>query len=91
MNKMNTYPHLTAWCEKYYERCNLKVHPSSVPVDVVLDEVMGDLFQMKHLYENVIGLLNHAVHRIDMLETQLMQQSKLTKIPSKVDKKEVKK
>jgi hypothetical protein len=46
INKMNTFPNLGKWCEDYYERTNLKIHASSVPVETVLDEVMGDLEQL---------------------------------------------
>lgn len=43
MNNVNTYPMLTLWCEKYHESSGLKVHPSSVPVDLVLEDILSKI------------------------------------------------
>lgn len=40
-NKENTFSNLRAWCDKYHKESGLKVHPSSVPVDLVLEDLMG--------------------------------------------------
>jgi len=40
-NKENTYSNLAAWCEKHHKDTGIKVHPSSVPVDLVLEDLMG--------------------------------------------------
>jgi hypothetical protein len=40
-NRENTYTNLGAWCEKYREDTGIKVHPSSVPVDLVLEDLIG--------------------------------------------------
>lgn len=41
MNKVNEFKYLKDWCDAYYETMGLKIHPSNVPVDVVLDDIMG--------------------------------------------------
>lgn len=40
-NKENTYTNLGAWCEKYHKDSGIKIHPSSVPYDLVLEDVLG--------------------------------------------------
>lgn len=40
-NKENTYTNLGAWCAQYHEASGIKIHPSSVPYDLVLEDVLG--------------------------------------------------
>ena len=40
-NKANTYTNLGAWCEQYHKDSGIKIHPSSVPYDLVLEDLMG--------------------------------------------------
>ena len=32
---------LKLWCERYYEKTKLKVHPANTPLDAVCDELLG--------------------------------------------------
>lgn len=73
MNKENRFPFLEAWCEKYYETVGLKVHSSNVPVDVVLDELMGGLESLRKYYNNLVEVYNSANHRISELESLVHQ------------------
>lgn len=73
MNKENKFPFLDMWCEKYYETVGLKVHSSNVPVDVVLDELMGGLESLRKYYNNLVGVYTSANHRISELETLITQ------------------
>ena len=41
MNKENKYSNLEKWCERYHEDNGIKIHPSSVPVELVLEDVLG--------------------------------------------------
>lgn len=41
MNKENKYSNLAKWCERYHEDNGIKIHPSSVPVELVLEDVLG--------------------------------------------------
>lgn len=71
MNKINEFKYLKDWCDEYYKTVGLKIHPSNVPVDVVLDDIMGHItmliahekqliswidFQIKKLEEEVLNL-----------------------------------
>lgn len=52
MNTVNKYPMLTLWCEKYHESSGLKVHPSSVPVDLVLEDILMKLCNASYTEQN---------------------------------------
>lgn len=43
MNKENKFAHLEQWCKDYFETSGLKVHPTSVPTDVVMEDMLGRL------------------------------------------------
>lgn len=68
MNKENKFEHLTLWCEDYYEKSGLKVHPSSVPLDVVLDELMGKFNQFATWVMDLAKSFN--VHSQQLLQLQ---------------------
>lgn len=76
-NKENTYSNLKAWCDKYHKDSGLKVHPSSVPVDLVLEDILG---YIAHLRSNVNMLMNGidvALKQIADLQEQVIQSSEL--------------
>ncbi len=70
-NKENTYSNLAAWCEKYHKDSGIKIHPSSVPVDLVLEDLMGYIAHLNAGRVQLIGALDHAVARIDELDKQV--------------------
>ena len=41
--KMSDFNHLKKWCEAYYAKTNLRIHPANVPQEVVLNEILGRL------------------------------------------------
>lgn len=107
MNKENKFEYLTAWCEDYHKRTNLKVHPSSVPVDVVLDDLMGQVIASARHIRIITATLEGITERFERVDSDMfglkaewmkldailssLAEQKLTKETKKVDKKEVKK
>ena len=71
MNKENTYSNLKKWCESYYEKSGLKVHPSSVPVDVVLEDVMGQIAQLLAHEKLNVTWTDYTNARIEALECKV--------------------
>lgn len=77
MNKENSYSNLGKWCEQYHEKSKIKVHPSSVPVDLVLEDVLG---YIAHLRSNVNMLMmgvDEALKQIATLQEQMTQSAEL--------------
>jgi hypothetical protein len=71
MNKENQYPHLTVWCKDYHSRSGLKIHPSSVPTDVVLDELLGQaMASMRHI-QMITSTLELITERFNKLNQDL--------------------
>jgi hypothetical protein len=64
-NKENTYSNLAAWCEKYHKDSGIKIHPSSVPVDLVLEDIMGIVAHLRSNINMLIGSLDNAFNRLD--------------------------
>lgn len=73
MNKVEKYPNLEQWCKDYHEKSGLKVHPSSVPVDVVLDELMGNFINLAHNQDKVGRILEFLTNNVLTLEQKLSQ------------------
>jgi chromosome segregation ATPase len=71
LNSMNKYPNLTVWCEHYHEKSGLKVHPSSVPVDVVLDDLMGQVMATVRHIHMITTTLEKMTERFQELEAQI--------------------
>lgn len=46
---MNTrdYHFLSIWCEKHFEETNIKIFPSAVPVDLVLEDILKTIHEFK--------------------------------------------
>lgn len=40
---MSDFEHLQKWCEKYYEKTKLRIHPANVPQEIILNEILGRL------------------------------------------------
>ena len=71
MNKENKFPHLEEWCAKYYNNVGLKVHPSNVPADVILDELLGKVDSLRSYFDNLVAIYNNANKRITDIEENL--------------------
>lgn len=68
MNEMNRLPYLESWCKSYYERVGLKIHPSNVPVEIVLNDIMEQLTMLIcHEKVEVSGydLMNERVKKLE--------------------------
>lgn len=77
MNKENSFSNLGKWCEQYHEKSKIKVHASSVPVDLVLEDVLG---YIAHLRSNVNMLMmgvDEALKQIAILQEQMTQSAEL--------------
>jgi hypothetical protein len=67
-NKENTYSNLAAWCEKHHKDTGIKVHPSSVPVDLVLEDLMGFVAHLRSNINMLIQSADNAFNRIDEIQ-----------------------
>lgn len=76
-NKENTYSNLAAWCEKYHKDSGIKVHPSSVPVDLVLEDLMGIVAHLRSNINMLINGVDTALKQIADLQDQMVQSSEL--------------
>lgn len=100
MNKENQYPHLTVWCKDYHSRSGLKIHPSSVPTDVVLDELLGQaMASMRHIhtitstleliterFNNLQGLIAELTETMEKMNDERETLRETTKESKKVKK-----
>lgn len=66
-NKQNTYTNLAAWCEKYHKDSGIKIHPSSVPIELVLEDVLGYAALIMSRITGISTALDQANIRIDQL------------------------
>lgn len=40
---MSDFNNLQTWCEAYYAKTNLRIHPANVPQEIILNEILGRL------------------------------------------------
>lgn len=72
-NKENTYTNLGAWCAQYHEQSGIKIHPSSVPYDLVLEDVLGYIAILMSHDKGMAGAHDHLVNRVKDLELLVHQ------------------
>lgn len=93
-NKENTYSNLAAWCEKYHKDSGIKIHPSSVPYDLVLEDVL-DYIAILVSHDKSMTMAFDAINRRVMeLEKNLLDcNAKLLELqnPIEENKQETKK
>lgn len=68
-NKENTYSNLAAWCEKYHKESGIKIHPSSVPVELVLEDLMGYIALLMSHDKTTVTLMESLSQTVNMLQT----------------------
>ena len=98
---INELIYLKAWCENYKEKTSIKLHPNNVPVDVILNELMGELSAVKSYCTNLHNIYDKTNERIAVLDkimdeiikkirAPMQEETKITKknSKSKIDKKE---
>ena len=68
-NKLNTYPNLTSWCEKYHKDSGIKVYPTNIPVDLVLEDLMESFVKLG-------SWMALTVQRLDKAESEIVQTNK---------------
>jgi len=59
--KTTQLPMLKLWCDKYYEDHTIRVHPTNVPVDLVLEHILqcvADVHQRLLRLESVMPIKN---------------------------------
>jgi hypothetical protein len=72
VNKINEFKYLKDWCDEYYKTVGLKVHPSNVPVDVVLDDIMGHITMIVAHEKQFISWIDFARGQIKDLQEKLL-------------------
>ncbi len=70
-NKENTYTNLGAWCAQYHEQSGIKIHPSSVPYDLVLEDVLGYIAILLSHDKGMATAFDALNERVKHLEKQL--------------------
>lgn len=70
-NKENSYSNLAAWCERYHKDSGIKIHPSSVPVELVLEDLMGYVALLMAHDRTTVTLLDSLTKRVDDLEKSI--------------------
>lgn len=71
MNKENSFSNLGKWCEQYHEKSKIKVHPSSVPVDLVLEDVLGYIAILMSHDNSMAKAFDALNERVKELEKQV--------------------
>lgn len=77
MIKENQFTNLGAWCDQYKEQNGIKIHPSSVPVELVLEDVLGYIaILMSHDkgMASAFDALNQRVKDLEILVHELTAQ-----------------
>lgn len=72
MNKENKFPYLEQWCKRYYEDVGLKIHPSNVPTDVILNELLETSFSVDNRISFIIDNLELMTIRFEILDKELV-------------------
>jgi hypothetical protein len=75
MNEMNRLPYLESWCKSYFDKVGLKIHPSNVPTEVVLNDIMEQLTMLichekaeVTAYDALNARVTHLEKVLDMVE-----------------------
>jgi oligoribonuclease (3'-5' exoribonuclease) len=76
-NKENTFSNLRAWCEKYHKESGLKVHPSSVPVDLVLEDLMGYIATLIAHDNSMTTAFDALNERVKHLQAEIINTNKV--------------
>ena len=76
MNKENSTPNLGAWCAQYQDKTGLKIHPSSVPVELVLEDVLSSSESLRKYCANLLAIYNDANERLTALEQRITELKK---------------
>jgi hypothetical protein len=70
-NKENTYSNLAAWCEKYHEDSGIKIHPSSVPYDLVIEDLMGQIALLQSHDKQLVNWIDFTNPRLANFEARI--------------------
>lgn len=70
-NIENTYSNLAKWCEQYHKDSGIKVHPSSVPVDLVLEDLMGHIALLLSHDKQMITWIDFTNSRLASIDSKL--------------------
>ncbi len=70
-NKENTFTNLGAWCARYHKESGLKIHPSSVPVDLILEDILGYIAVLISHDKGITGAFDAMNERVKTLESRI--------------------
>lgn len=71
LNKENKFTNLGAWCDQYREKSGIKIHPSSVPVELVLEDVLGYIAILMSHDNSMAKAFDALNERVKELEKQI--------------------
>jgi hypothetical protein len=66
-------PNIKLWCKQYQERANIKIFEQSVPVNLVLEDLLGSLQTLKKYHDNLVSIYNNLNERVSALEQEQKQ------------------
>jgi len=75
-NKENTYTNLGAWCAQYHKDSGIKIHPSSVPTDLILEDILGYIAVLISHDKGMATTFDALNERVKSLEAELIETNK---------------
>ncbi len=71
-NTENTYPNLKKWCDLYHKEVGIKIHPSSVPTDLVLEDLLEYMGKTNRHIEFITKILEGINEKLYHLENDIV-------------------
>ena len=65
MSNENSLKHLGEWCNEYRKRSNINIHPSSIPTDLVLEDILSHISYMDSRFEILAGQIKILQEKMD--------------------------
>ncbi len=75
MNKQNPLTHLAEWCKKYGDDNGIKLFPTTAPLEIVVDELLERLSDMRKYNENLLNIYHGMNERMTNLEQVIAKES----------------
>lgn len=71
MNNITRLPYLESWCKSYFDKVGLKIHPSNVPTEIVLNDIMEQLTMLICHEKGEVTAYDAMNERIKAIESEL--------------------
>lgn len=71
MNNITRLPYLESWCKSYFDKVGLKIHPSNVPTEIVLNDIMEQLTMLICHEKGEVTAYDALNERVKHLEEKL--------------------